>query len=35
MVHEWESQRITPTATEMKLMRLIHSNPMLSKQLID
>ena len=35
MVHEWESQRITPTATEMKLMRLIHSNPTLSKQLMD
>lgn len=35
MVREWESQRITPTATEMKLMRLIHANPTLSKQLID
>ncbi|MCL6743092.1 MULTISPECIES: HTH-type transcriptional regulator [Kosakonia] len=35
MVHEWESQRIKPTATEMKLMRLIHANPTLSKQLID
>ncbi|MGY5954854.1 HTH-type transcriptional regulator [Kosakonia sp. BK9b] len=35
IVHEWESQRIKPTATEMKLMRLIHANPTLSKQLID
>lgn len=35
MVHEWESQRIKPTATEMKLMRLINANPTLSKQLID
>ncbi|WLI78094.1 HTH-type transcriptional regulator [Kosakonia sp. H02] len=35
MVHEWESQRIKPTATEMKLMRLIHANPTLSRQLID
>ncbi len=35
MVQEWESQRITPTATEMKLMRLIHANPTLSKQLIE
>ncbi|WP_342323103.1 HTH-type transcriptional regulator [Kosakonia sp. BYX6] len=35
MVHEWESQRIKPTATEMKLMRLIHANPTLSRQLIE
>ena len=35
MVQEWESQRVRPSATEMKLMRLLHANPMLSKQLID
>lgn len=35
IVHEWESQRVQPTATEIKLMRLIHANPALSKQLID
>lgn len=35
MVHEWESKRVRPSATEMKLMRLIHSNPMLSKQLME
>ena len=35
MVKEWESQRVRPSPTEMKLMRLIHANPMLSKQLID
>ena len=34
-VHEWESQRIKPTATELKLMRLIHANPKLSRQLIE
>jgi len=35
MVQEWESKRVQPSATEMKLMRLIHSNPTLSKQLMD
>lgn len=35
IVHEWESKRVQPTATEIKLMRLIHANPALSKQLID
>lgn len=35
MVQEWESKRINPSATEMKLMRLIHANPMLSKQLME
>ncbi|AMO46606.1 putative transcriptional regulator [Kosakonia oryzendophytica] len=35
MVQEWESRRVKPTATEMKLMRLIHANPTLSKQLIE
>ncbi|VYU10680.1 HTH-type transcriptional regulator [Metakosakonia massiliensis] len=35
MVKEWESKRIRPSATEMKLMRLIHANPKLSKQLMD
>lgn len=34
MVQEWESKRVRPSATEMKLMRLIHSNPTLSKQLM-
>ena len=35
MVQEWESKRVRPSATEMKLMLLIHSNPTLSKQLMD
>jgi putative transcriptional regulator len=35
MVQEWESKRVRPSATEMKLMRLIHSNPTLSKQLME
>ncbi len=34
-VKEWESKRARPSATELKLMRLIHSNPMLSKELMD
>ncbi|WP_437887823.1 HTH-type transcriptional regulator [Phytobacter sp. V91] len=34
-VQEWESKRVRPSATEMKLMRLIHSNPTLSKQLME
>jgi putative transcriptional regulator len=33
MVLEWESKRERPTATEIKLMRLIQANPALSKQI--
>ncbi|EQB2608221.1 HTH-type transcriptional regulator [Raoultella ornithinolytica] len=35
MVQEWESRRVKPSATELKLMRLIQANPQLSRQLID
>lgn len=35
MVQEWESKRIKPSSTELKLMRLIQANPMLSKQLME
>ena len=35
MVHEWESKRVKPSMTELKLMSLIKANPALSKQLID
>lgn len=35
MVHEWESKRVKPSMTELKLMSLIQANPALSKQLID
>ncbi|WP_435955833.1 HTH-type transcriptional regulator [Dryocola sp. BD626] len=35
MVQEWESKRIRPSSTELKLMRLIQANPMLSKQLME
>lgn len=34
MVQEWESRRLKPSVTELKLMRLIQANPGLSKQLI-
>lgn len=34
-VHEWESKRIKPSMTELKLMRLIQANPRLSKQLME
>nr|WP_318383518.1 HTH-type transcriptional regulator [uncultured Enterobacter sp.] len=34
-VHEWESKRVKPSPTELKLMRLIQSNPRLSKQLME
>ena len=34
-VQEWESKRIKPSSTELKLMRLIQANPALSKQLMD
>ena len=33
MVLEWESKRVKPSATELKLMRLIQANPALSKQI--
>lgn len=35
MVQEWESKRVKPSSTELKLMRLIQANPQISKQLID
>ncbi len=35
MVQEWESKRVKPTTTELKLMRLIQANPALSKQLMN
>lgn len=35
VVQEWESKRIKPSSTELKLMRLIQANPRLSKQLMD
>ncbi|MGO1103762.1 HTH-type transcriptional regulator [Klebsiella quasipneumoniae] len=35
MVREWESRRVRPSATELKLMRLIQANPQLSRQLLD
>ncbi|WP_435946804.1 HTH-type transcriptional regulator [Dryocola sp. BD586] len=35
MVQEWESKRLKPSSTELKLMRLIQANPMLSKQLME
>ena len=35
MVKEWESRRVKPSPTELKLMRLIQANPQLSRQLID
>lgn len=34
-VQEWESKRVKPSATELKLMRLIQANPRLSKQLME
>ena len=35
MVQEWESRRVKPSSTELKLMRLIQANPQLSRQIID
>ncbi len=32
-VLEWESKRVKPSATELKLMRLIQANPALGKQI--
>ncbi|MTH45482.1 HTH-type transcriptional regulator [Intestinirhabdus alba] len=34
-VQEWESRRVKPSSTELKLMRLLQANPALSKQLMD
>lgn len=34
-VQEWESKRVKPSSTELKLMRLIQANPALSKQLME
>ena len=33
MVQEWESKRVKPSMTELKLMSLIQANPALSKQI--
>ncbi|HBI11000.1 HTH-type transcriptional regulator [Franconibacter pulveris] len=35
MVQEWESKRVKPSSTELKLMRLIQANPKLSQQLME
>lgn len=35
MIQEWESKRVRPSATELKLMRLIQANPKLSKELME
>ena len=35
MVREWESRRVRPSSTELKLMRLIQANTALSKQLME
>ena len=35
MVHEWESKRVKPSPTELKLLRLLQANPRLSKQLME
>lgn len=35
MVQEWESRREKPSATELKLMRLIQANPLLGKHMVD
>jgi putative transcriptional regulator len=35
MVQEWESKRLRPSNTEMKLMRLMQANPTISKQLME
>ncbi|GGD29678.1 HTH-type transcriptional regulator [Franconibacter pulveris 1160] len=34
-VQEWESKRVKPSSTELKLMRLIQANPKLSQQLME
>lgn len=35
MVQEWESRRVRPSMTELKLMSLIQATPTRSKQLTD
>mgnify|MGYP002652267742 FL=1 len=35
LVQEWESKRVKPSSTELKLMRLIQANPALSKLLME
>lgn len=35
MVQEWESRRIKPSSTELKLMRLIQASPKLSRQILE
>lgn len=35
LVREWESRRVKPSPTELKLMRLMQANPVLSKHLIN
>ncbi|AYN28466.1 hypothetical protein M976_01132 [Buttiauxella ferragutiae ATCC 51602] len=35
MVQEWESKRLRPSTTELKLMRLMQANPTISKQLME
>lgn len=35
MVEEWESKRVKPSATELKLMRLLGADPKLSRQLME
>lgn len=35
MVQEWESKRVKPSMTELKLMSLIQATPTLSKQLTE
>lgn len=34
-VKSWEAKRTRPSGTAQKLMQLIHSNPCLSRQLLD
>lgn len=35
MVKEWESKRVKPSPTELKLMRLIQADPKISRQLME
>ena len=34
-VKSWEAQRTRPSATAQKLMKLLHANPYLGRQLLD
>lgn len=34
-VQEWESRRVKPSATELKLMRLIQADPQINYRLVD